>query len=109
MQSTAMKTISDGVDFIRAGGEMKKTLLTGIATLFLATGTTQHEAYALADGPGCAMVRQTPDGFLNLRKDFSMSGKIIAKLRPGDLVYVNVTELGIMTLGDWVKVDGVWR
>jgi len=42
------------------------------------------EAHALADGPACAMVRQTPDGFLNLRADFSMSGKIIAKLRPGD-------------------------
>jgi len=46
---------------------MKKLLLTGIAALFLATGTVQHEAHALADGPACAMVRQTPDGFLNLR------------------------------------------
>ena len=42
------------------------------------------EAHALADGPACAIVKQTPDGFLNLRADFSMSGKIIAKLRPGD-------------------------
>jgi hypothetical protein len=39
MQSTAMKTISDGVDFIRAGGEMKKLFLSGIAALLLATGT----------------------------------------------------------------------
>jgi hypothetical protein len=83
-------------------------LLSGIAALFLATGTAQHEAHALADGPACAMVRQTPDGFLNLRADFS-SGKIIAKLRPGDRLYVTATELGISTLGDWVKVHGVWR
>ena len=63
---------------------MKKLLLAGVAALFLATGTAQHEAHALADGPACAMVRRTPDGFLNLREAFSMSGKIIAKLRPGD-------------------------
>jgi hypothetical protein len=88
---------------------MKKSLLTGIAALFLATGTAQHEAHALADGPACAMVRQTPDGFLNLRADFSMSGKIIAKLRPGDVLHVTSTELGISTLGGWVKVDGVWH
>src|SRR5215831_14794797 len=88
---------------------MKKLFLTGIAALLLATGTAQHEAHALADGPACAMVRQTPDGFLNLRADFSMSGKIIAKLRPGDRLYVTGTELGINTLGDWVEVHGVWR
>ena len=85
---------------------MKKLLLTGIAALSVLYASA---AYPLADGPGCAMVRQTPDGFLNLRKDFSMSGKIIAKLRPGDRLYVSITELGIMTLGDWVEVDGVWR
>ena len=88
---------------------MKKLFLTSIAVLFLATGTAQHEAHALADGPACAMVRRTPDGFLNLREAFSMSGKIIAKLRPGDRIYVTATELGINTLGDWVQVDGVWR
>jgi hypothetical protein len=49
------------------------------------------EAHALADGPACAMVKQTPDGFLNLRADFSMSGKIIAKLRPGDRLYDTAT------------------
>src|SRR5215470_12344393 len=76
---------------------MKKLFLTSIAALFLTTGAAQHEAYALADGPACAMVRRTPDGFLNLRKDFSMSGKIIAKLRPGDQLYVTATELGINT------------
>jgi len=88
---------------------MRKLPQASIAALFLATGTAQHEAHALADGPACAMVRQTPDGFLNLRADFSMSAKIIAKLRPGDQLYVTATELGINTLGDWVQVDGVWR
>ena len=73
---------------------MKKLLLAGCAALFLATGAAQHEAYALADGPACAMMRRTPDGFLNLRKDFSMSGKVIEKLRPGDRLYVTATELG---------------
>jgi hypothetical protein len=67
------------------------------------------QAHALADGPACAVVRQTPDGFLNLRAEVSMSGKIVAKLRPGDRLYVTATELGISTLGDWAQVDGVWR
>jgi hypothetical protein len=78
---------------------------TAFAALFLLT--ISIEAHALADGPACAMVRQTPDGFLNLRADFSMRGKIIAN--PGDRLYVTATELGINTLGDWVQVDGVWR
>jgi len=69
----------------------KKKTLPGIAALFLATGAAQHEAYALADGPACAMVRRTPDGFLNLRANFGMSSKVIAKLRPGDLLYVTAT------------------
>jgi hypothetical protein len=90
-----------------------RALLTGVAVLFLVTGAAlalaSIEAHALADGPACAMVRQTPDGFLNLRANFSMSGKIIAKLRPGDRLYVTGTELGINTLGDWVEVHGVWR
>jgi hypothetical protein len=88
---------------------MARWFIAGVAALFLATGAAQHEAYALADGPACAMVRRTPDGFLNLRKDFSMSGKVIEKLRPGDRLYVTATELGVNTLGDWVQVDGVWR
>jgi hypothetical protein len=86
---------------------MKRLLLTGIAALSVLIASI--EAHALADGRACAMVKKTPDGFLNLRADFSMSGKVIAKLRPGDLLYVTSTELGINTLGDWVKVDGVWH
>jgi len=89
----------------------RRGLVFIIATMLFAGALSlaSIQAHALADGPGCAIVRKTPDGFLNLRKDFSMSGAIIAKLRPGDLLYVSVTELGISTLGDWVEVDGVWR
>jgi len=35
--------------------------------------------------------------------------KIVAKLRPGDVLSVPNTELGIMSAGDWVEVDQVWR
>jgi hypothetical protein len=83
-----------------------KLLLSGIAALSVLYAPA---AYSLADGPACAMVRRTPDRFVNLRENFSISGKIISKLRPGDLLYVTATELGINTLGDWVEVDGVWR
>jgi hypothetical protein len=60
---------------------------TAFAALFLLT--ISIEAHALADGPACAMVRQTPDGFLNLRADFSMRGKIIANPRRSALCHRN--------------------
>jgi len=56
---------------------MKKTLLTGIAALFLATGTAQ------ATEDFCIVVTKTPDGFLALREGPGTQFKIIAKLKPG--------------------------
>ena len=76
---------------------MNKLLLAGVAALSVLTASI--EAHALADNPACAMVKRTPDGFLNLRADFSMGGKVIAKLRAGDRLYVTGTELGIMATG----------
>jgi hypothetical protein len=71
---------------------VKKALLAGALTL------VSIEAHALAEGPGCAVVKHAPDGFLNLREAFS----------PGDRLYVVVTKLGITTNGDWSEIHGVW-
>jgi hypothetical protein len=60
-----------------------RVLITSIAALFLATGA----AHATADG--CAVVLKTPDGFLNLRKDPSMRARIVARLKTGQIVYVD--------------------
>jgi hypothetical protein len=60
---------------------MKKLFLTGIAALFLATGV----AHATSDG--CAVVLRTPDGFLNLRAEPSMKARIVARLKPGEILY----------------------
>ena len=65
----------------KKGIMMKTLLLVGVLSL------ASIQAHALADGPSCAVVKRTPDGFLNLRAVFN--GTIIAKLRPGDLLYVN--------------------
>jgi hypothetical protein len=60
---------------------MKKLLLSGIAALFLATGT------AHATGPNsCAVVLKTPDGFLNVRIAPKMGTRIVARLKPGDII-----------------------
>ena len=60
---------------------MKKILLTGITALFLATGA------AHATSNGCAVVLRTPDGFLNLRAEPSMKARIVARLKPGEILY----------------------
>jgi len=60
---------------------MKKLLLTGIAALFLATGT----AHATLDG--CAVVLRTPDGFLNLRAAPTMKARVVTRLKPGEILY----------------------
>jgi hypothetical protein len=84
---------------------MKKLFLSGIAALFLATGA----AHATADG--CAVVLKTSDGFLNLRKDPSMKARIIARLKPGAIIYI--TDLACPPLshcdnkGEWTHVSDV--
>ena len=85
----------------KKGIMMKTLLLVGVLSL------ASIQAHALADGPSCAVVKRTPDGFLNLRAVFN--GPIIAKLRPGDLLYVMGSEVGISTLGDWAQIYGVLR
>jgi hypothetical protein len=85
----------------------KRLFLTGIAALFLATGA----AHATADG--CAVVLRTPDGFLSLREAPSMKAKIIARLKPGEII--DVTDLSCPGFSDcdnkggWTHVSGVPR
>jgi len=57
---------------------MKYVVLAAAVAVVMATGT----AHAAADG--CAVVLQTPDGFLNLRAEPKMGSRIIARLKPGN-------------------------
>jgi hypothetical protein len=61
-----------------------KLLLTGIAVLFLATGT----AHATADG--CSVVLKTPDGFLNVRAEPRMGSRILKRLKPGEIIMTDI-------------------
>jgi Bacterial SH3 domain len=78
---------------------MKKLLLTSIATLFLTTGP------ARATITTCAFVRPTPDGFLNLRAEPGMNGKVVRRVKSGQELFV-VAET---TLDPWTKVEAIVR
>jgi hypothetical protein len=91
----------------------EKLLLSGIAALLLATGATQHEARACVDGPSCAVVTKTPDGFLNLRRAPTTRAPVVTILRPGDRLYITTSEGGIRNEicepSKWQLIEGVWR
>jgi hypothetical protein len=59
---------------------MHKTLLAGVAALFLATGTAQTAEF-------CGVVLKTSDGFLALREGPGIQSKMIAKLFEGNTLY----------------------
>jgi hypothetical protein len=84
---------------------MARWFITSIAALLLATGT----AHATADG--CAVVLKTRDGFLNLRKDPSMRARIVARLKPGKIIYVDDLRCDVLSHcdneGGWAHVTGV--
>jgi hypothetical protein len=75
--------------------------LASVAALFLATGA----AHATVDS--CGVVLRTPDGFLNLRKAPSVKAKVIARLKPGDIL-LGFESLNATAMGDkWAHVLSV--
>jgi hypothetical protein len=88
---------------------VKKFLLMGLMLAVLAT-----PAHATASG--CAVVLRTPDGFLNLRAEPRVDSKIVARLKPGEILDIsdaNCEVRGKLSIcnesGDWTKVDAVPR
>jgi hypothetical protein len=68
--------------------EWKRSILFAFA-LF---GGAPFSLPTFATEIGCAVVLKTPDGFVNLREGPGTQYKVIAKLYPGDFIYVG-TEL----------------
>ena len=85
----------------RLRAQMKKLVLTAIAALLLATGA----AHATSDG--CAVVLRTPDGFLNLRAEPSMKARIVARLKPGEILYDDSRPSGDKFR--WMHITGLFR
>ena len=75
---------------------MKKLFLSGVAALFLATGT----AHATEDG--CAVVLKTPDGFLNVRAEPKMGSRILKRFKPGEIIMTDSVPGD--DKGNWVHV-----
>jgi hypothetical protein len=64
------------------------------------------DAHACADGFGCAVVKQTPDGFVSLRHSASSSSSAVGRLKPYEILIV---EVGDCENGAWVPVVAVPR
>jgi hypothetical protein len=86
---------------------MNKYLI--VAALMLGVATAAH---ATADG--CAVVRKTPDGFLNLRELPMASAPIVGKVLFNDLLYISdatCEKKGTLTACNdegWTKVEAKW-
>jgi hypothetical protein len=78
------------------------TILTGVAALFLATGT----AHATEDF--CAVVLKNRDGWLALREGPGTRFKIIAKLLEGDYLLADTGAGGLLSK-KWTHIVGVPR
>jgi hypothetical protein len=87
---------------------MRKLMIS----LALAATMITTAAHATADG--CAIVRKTPDGFLNLRAAPMADAKIVTRLKTGDRLSINSAicktkgKLSICN-EDWVSVDSILR
>jgi hypothetical protein len=83
-----------------------------ITAVVLALATTA--AHATADG--CAVVRKTPDGFLNVRQLPIAGSPVVGRVVPGDLLYIAADatcqtkdKLSVCNeSGEWTKVDAKW-
>jgi hypothetical protein len=73
--------------------------LTLALALLAALLIAPNSANATADG--CAVVLRTPDGFLNLRKAPMMGSKIVARLKPGELI--DITEGNCQEQGSYLQ------
>jgi hypothetical protein len=86
---------------------MKAAIIAGCVVLSVLCAAPG--AHATADG--CAVVKRTSDGFVNLRKDPSMRARIVARLKPGQIVYVDDLACAPMAHcdneGGWTHVTGV--
>jgi hypothetical protein len=82
-----------------------------IAAVLAASVST---ANAVEDG--CAIVRNTPDGFLNLREFPLGNARVVTRLKPGDLLSINsgsCQKKGSIEVcredGNWTSVDDAMR
>ena len=71
-----------------------KYILAIVAVLALTAGT------ANATTESCAIVRKTPDGFLNMRYEPKMGSVIVGRLKPGDEVLVHDETVPPLALYD---------
>jgi hypothetical protein len=88
---------------------MARILTASLALALLAALATETNATGPDD---CAVVKKTPDGYLNVRKAPTMKSEIIAKIRPGDLVYADAYECRFTAdcaIDDWTHIDSVLR
>ena len=80
------------------GAATIKYILAIVAVLALTACT------ANATTESCAIVRKTPDGFLNLRYEPKISSVIVGRLKPGDQVLVHDETVPPQSQGKWARL-----
>ena len=59
---------------------------------------------AAATTESCAIVRKTPDGFLNMRYQPKMGAVIVGRLKPGEHVLVHDETVPPQSQGKWARL-----
>jgi hypothetical protein len=93
-------------------GDWTQSMKNFLHAVVLAAACWATAAHATSDG--CAVVRNTPDGFLHLRQAPTVKALAIAKLRPGWHLSIDSATcetsgtISICESTEWTHVTGVW-
>jgi hypothetical protein len=91
-----------GIGFWSDVVKSKRIVLIAAAMLVLSI----KEAVSCADGLTCAVVKETPDGFVALRSKPNANARTVSKLQPYDILVVEESDC---ELPNWTRVFCVSR
>src|SRR5262245_39413066 len=84
-----------------------------ITTILLFLITSGADAYACADGVGCAVIKETQDGFVALRSKPTASSRLLRRLCPYEIVIVSFDSRNPNPTWAYVvsvpSIDGGWE
>jgi hypothetical protein len=94
-------------DRVRKHGGIISAWLLFLAILGVSYSSTTTAASACADGLSCAVITQTSDGFVALRKAQFANSQLVTRLKPYEIIVVSTSECDIDN--KWTHVESVPR